>query len=106
MARGYDDYEYIDLKETTVMGLLASFIPITAYVSDIDYKISSFYFTIGGDLMSVDYFCPFCSSADAMQPLQNVMQTLQISENANTASSLPLPPQAVPGSGRLWRGYV
>lgn len=88
-GEGYDDYEYIDLKETTVSGTLGKLHTYYAYVSDIDYKISSFYFTIGGDLMSVDYFCPLLSSADAMQPLQNVMQTLQISENANTASSAP-----------------
>lgn len=58
-------------------------------MSDIDYKISSFYFTIGNDLMSMDYFCPLLSSSDGVQALTNVMQTMQVAEGVDTPSSAP-----------------
>lgn len=101
-GEGYDDYQYIDLKETTISGTLGKLHTYYAYVSDIDYKISSFYFTIGGDLMSMDYFCPLLSSADAMLPLQNVMQTLQTAQGANTSSA---PASSTGGSAAAQDAY-
>lgn len=86
-AKGYDEYQYIGLAETAMGGVLGKLHTYYAYVSDIDYKISSFYYTIGDDLMSVDYFCPLLSSSDGIQPLEDVMATMQITESANTGSS-------------------
>ena len=85
--RGYDDYQYISLEETSVGGISGKLHTYYAYVSDIDYEINSFYYTIGDDLMSVDYFRPLLSSSDGIQPLEDVLATLQIAEGAGSASS-------------------
>ena len=79
-AQGYDDYQYISLEETSVGGISGKLHTYYAYVSDIDYEINSFYYTIGDDLMSVDYFRPLLSSSDGIQPLEDVLATLQIAE--------------------------
>lgn len=90
-AQGYDDYQYISREATSIGGISGKLHTYYAYVSDVDYKVSSFYYTIGNDLMSVDYFCPLLSSSDDIQLLEDVMATLQISEgaDANTGTSSP-----------------
>ena len=85
-AQGYDDYQYISLEETSVSGISGKLHTYYAHVSDIDYEINSFYYTIGDDLMSVDYFRPLLSSSDGIQPLEDVLATLQIAEGAGSAN--------------------
>ena len=85
-AQGYDDYQYISLEETSVSGISGKLHTYYAHVSDIDYEINSFYYTIGDDLMSVDYFRPLLSSSDGIQPLVDVLATLQIAEGAGSAN--------------------
>ena len=85
-AQGYDDYQYISLEETSVSGISGKLHTYYAHVSDIDYEINSFYYTIGDYLMSVDYFRPLLSSSDGIQPLVDVLATLQIAEGAGSAN--------------------
>ena len=68
-------------------GSPASSIPITLMYPILTTRLTAFYYTIGDDLMSVDYFRPLLSSSDGIQPLEDVLATLQIAEGAGSASS-------------------
>ena len=86
-AQGYDDYQYISLEDTSISGTAGKLHSYYAYVGDVDCEVNSFYFTIGDDLMSVDYCRSILSSYDGIQPLEDVMATLRIAEGADTVSS-------------------
>ena len=76
--QNYDGYRYISFEEDSVGGISGKLHTYYA-VFDLDYTVSSFYFTVGDDLMNVVYMRS-TALPDSRQPLEEVMGSMRSSE--------------------------
>lgn len=86
----YDGYRYISFEEASFGGISGKLHTYNA-TFDLDYKVSSFYFAIGDDLMNVLYMRSV-SLPDSRQPLEEVMGSMQMFEDADTENTAPSSP--------------
>lgn len=85
LAEDYSNYQHISFGEASFGGISGKLHTYNATL-DLDYKISSFYFTIGDDLMCVQYMRSV-ALPDSREPMEDVLGTLRTAGNADTESA-------------------